>query len=116
MQHYETIDTREVDGFTIVLSVTPEDIHPRDVFDETIEDMQEMCRKIDNGTYEWFIARVQAYKKGVLLGTEYLGGNLYDSSRDFVDQSGGYYEDMTASAIAEAKKTLESLLTETQGA
>ena len=109
MQHFDIIDTREIDGFTIVLSVTPEDLHPRDLFDDSVDDIDEICRKIDNGTYDWFVARVQAFKNGIELGTDYLGGNLYDSCRDFIEQSGGYYEEMVQSAIAEAKKNIESL-------
>jgi hypothetical protein len=109
MQYYETIDTREVNGFTIILSVTPEDMHPRDSFDDTVDDIDEMCRKIDAGLLDWFIVRVQALKNGIELGTDYLGGNLYTSCRDFIEESGGYYQEMIDSAIDEAKKNIEAL-------
>ena len=109
-QHFNTIDTRTVQGFDIVCSTTWEDIHPSDVFDETPEDMAEMLRKIDNGLLSWFMVRVQAFKNGILLGTDYLGGNLYENESDFVTESGGYYEDMIESAIKEAKDNLSKLL------
>lgn len=109
MQHYQTIDTREIDGFTIVLSVTPEDIHPRDCFDDSVDDIDEICRKIDAGLLDWFVARVQAFKNGIELGNDYLGGNLYDSCAEFVEQSGGYYQDMINTAIDEAKKNIQAL-------
>ena len=109
MQHYETIHTEDVNGFHIMCSVTHEDTHPRDLFDDSIDDINEICRKIDNGTYVWFIARVEAFKEGILLGTSYVGGNLYDDVKDFIKD--GMYEDMMHEAINEAKRNLEMLYT-----
>jgi len=110
MKYFDTIDARTIDGFDIVCAVTPEDTHPRDSFDETPEDMAEMCRKIDLGLLDWFVVRVQAYRCGVLLGESYLGGNLYNNAREFVTESGGYYDDLIFEAIGEANKTLNSLV------
>jgi hypothetical protein len=93
-------------------SVTHEDLHPSDLFDDTVDDINEICRKIDNGTYTWFIARVEAYKHGILLGTSYIGGNLYEDVKEFI--SDGYYEDMMHEAMNEAKKNLE-MFYNTQG-
>ena len=109
MQYYETIHTEDVNGFHIMCSVTHEDTHPRDLFDDTIDDIDEMCRKIDNGSIVWFVARVEAFKHGILLGTSYLGGNLYDNVKDFIND--GSYEDMMQEAIQEAKKNLDMLYT-----
>jgi len=46
MRHYETIHTEDTRGFHVIFSVTPEDFHPRDCFDETVEDISEICSKI----------------------------------------------------------------------
>jgi hypothetical protein len=108
MTYWETIDEREHNGFLIVTSITHEDTHPRDQFEETPEDMAEMCRKIDNGLLSWFVVRVQAFKHGVLLGTDYLGGNLYENPSDFVKE-GGYYSDMVHTVTTEAANTIELL-------
>lgn len=102
---YETIKTEDTQGFHIVFSVRPEDMHPRDSFET--EDIEDICRKIDSGAYVWFIARVEAYRHGVLLATDYLGGCLYDNYQDFL--SDGYYEDMVSNVIAEATQTIEKL-------
>jgi hypothetical protein len=112
MQYYETIHTENKDGFQIVFSVTHEDTHPRDLFDETPEDMAQLCEKIDNGYYCWFIARVQAFRHGVLLADDYLGGNLYENYTDFIKQDNDYYEDMVSNVITEANKKI-ALLAET---
>lgn len=105
---YETIKTEDIRGFHIVFSAAPEDTHPRNSFDDSCHEIEDICRKIDNGTYVWFVARVQAYRHGVLLASDYLGGCLYDSFEDFM-QEGGYYEDMVNTVISEAKQTLAAL-------
>ena len=107
MKHYETIKTEDTQGFHVVCSVAYEDTHPRDLFDDSCHDVDEICRKIDDGTYVWFMVRVEAYKNGILLGTDYLGGCLYDNYQDFLND--GYYEDMVQQAIAEANANLDKL-------
>ena len=109
MQYYETIHTEDVNGFHIMCSITHEDTHPNDLYDDSCHDINEICRKIDNGTYTWFIARVEAFKSGILLGTSYLGGNLYEDVKEFIND--GMYEDMMHEALTEAKKNLEMLYT-----
>lgn len=104
--HYETIKTEDTQGFHIVFSAAPEDTHPSDSFEG--HDIEDICRKIDNGTYVWFVARVEAYRHGVLLASDYLGGCLYESFADFT-QEGGYYEDMVHNVITAAKSTLARL-------
>lgn len=106
-KHYETIKTEDTQGFHIVFSVGYEDTHPRDSFDDSCHDIDDICRKIDNGTYVWFVARVEAFRHGVLLASDYLGCCLYDSYGDFLQD--GYYEDMVSNVVAEAKQTLEKL-------
>ena len=108
MKHYETINNESVEGFDIVASIGYEDIHPADCFDDTVDDIDEICRKIDNGIYTWFVLRVEALKNGVVLGTSYLGGNLYENPNDVITD--GCYEDLKYEAITEAKETLAKLV------
>jgi hypothetical protein len=107
MIHYQQIHTHTSRGFHIVLSITPEDMHPSDSFDDSCDDIAEICRKINNGTCQWFCARVEAYKHGILLGTAYLGGNLYNDSREFITD--GCFDDMMDEAIGEAEANLAKL-------
>ena len=104
--HWETIHTEYREGFTITLSFAPETDNPRDHFDGGCEqDDDEIFRKIENGIYLWFVARVEASKAGVVLGTDYLGGCCYSGAKEFMAQD-GYFPDMVQSAISEAKKTI----------
>lgn len=105
--HYTTIHTETAHGFDIVLSITDEIESPRDMFDDTEEAMAELCKAIDSGSLAWFTARVQAFKAGVLLASEYIGGCLYASPIDFLKD--GYYADMVATVTKEANATIERL-------
>lgn len=106
MQHYTKHHTETVEGFEIVFSTAYETAHPRDQF--MPEDAPQICEDIDSGKYEWFVARVQAFKNGIELGTDYLGGCLYESPMQFVKDN-DYYSDMVQSAIKEAKANIQAL-------
>ena len=103
---WETIQTEHLDGFEIVFSVTPEDMPPD--WDETDEQKAETLRNIENGTWAYFVARVEAKKRGIVLGVDYLGGCCYDSPQKFVE-AGDYYKSMVDTAIAEARDIIKKL-------
>lgn len=107
--NYETIHTETAAGFDIVFSVTPETFPPDWDF-ESDQDRQDTLDRIERGDLAYFIARVQAYKHGVLLGTEYLGGCCYDSPQQFVNAS-DYYGDMVDQVVAEAREKISQLCT-----
>jgi len=98
-QYYDTISEFERDGFTVIVDKTYEDFNPRDHFES--DDMDEILRKIDNGTYEWFMLRVRVLVEGLELGSHYLGGCLYEDAREVL--SDGTAEDCIGEAMTEAK-------------
>ena len=98
-QYYDTISEFERDGFTVIVDKTYEDFNPRDHFEA--DDMDEILRKIDNGTYEWFMLRVRVLVEGLELGSHYLGGCLYEDARDVLTD--GTAEDCIGEALKEAK-------------
>jgi hypothetical protein len=100
-QYYDTIAEFERDGFTVIVDKTYEDINPRDSFDDSVTDINEILRKIDNGTYEWFMLRVRVLVEGLELGSAYLGGCLYEDAREVL--SDGTAEDFIDEAMKEAK-------------
>ena len=105
MSHYDLIERFERDGFTVIVDKTYEDINPRDHFEA--DDMDEILRKIDNGTYEWFMLRVRVLVEGLELGSAYLGGCLYEDPREVL--SDGTAEDFIAEAMVEAKSQVYRL-------
>jgi GH15 family glucan-1,4-alpha-glucosidase len=98
-QYYDTISEFERDGFTVIVDKTYEDFNPRDHFEA--DDIDEILRKIDNGTYEWFMLRVRVLVEGLELGSHYLGGCLYEDARDVLTD--GTAEDCIGEALKEAK-------------
>ena len=97
MRHWDTLDRRIHKGFDIVIDTSYEDIHPRDLFDTECDDVDEICRKIDAGIYDWFMVRVRAMVDGIEMSSSYLGGCLYESRSDFLKE-----EDMVSDLIDEA--------------
>jgi hypothetical protein len=98
-QYYDTISEFERDSFTVIVDKTYEDINPRDQFEA--DDIDEILRKIDNGTYEWFMLRVRVLVEGLELGSHYLGGCLYSDAREVLTD--GTAEDCIGEALKEAK-------------
>jgi hypothetical protein len=98
-QYYDTIAAFDRDGFTVIVDKTYEDFNPRDHFEA--DDIDEILRKIDNGTYEWFMLRVRVLVEELELGSHYLGGCLYEDARDVLTD--GTAEDCIGEALKEAK-------------
>jgi hypothetical protein len=101
MRYYDTIAEFERNGYDIIVDKTYEDMHPRDSFDDSCHDIQEICRKIDNGTYDWFMLRVRVMVEGLELSSEYLGGCLYSDAREVLTD--GIAEDLIDQALEQAK-------------
>jgi len=105
--YYDELARYERDGFTVIVDKTYEDMHPRDSFDDSCHDIDEICRKIDNGTYDWFMLRVRVMVEGLELGSSYLGGCLYSDARDILTD--GVAEDCIWEALNEAKPRVYAL-------
>ena len=104
--YWEESHRETAEGFDIVLSVTPDDTPPD--WDETEEERADTLRRIENGTLAYFIARVEAKKEGITLGTAHLHGCCYDSVAQFV-KDGDYYGDMVDRAVKEARAVIARL-------
>ena len=109
----ELMHTEEVDGFTVKWFRCEEDATPGESFNYDDEQMAELYRDIDAGQLEWFAVRVSAYKAGVELADDYLGGCCYESFAAFLAESEngceGYATDMRANVIRDAKAKIAEL-------
>jgi len=107
MRYYDELAQYERDGFTVIVDKTYEDMHPRDSFDDSCHDIDEICRDIDRGHLDWFMLRVRILVEGLELSSEYLGGCLYEDAREiFTD---GTAEDLIDQAMTDAKKQVYRL-------
>jgi len=98
-QHYVPIAQFTQGGFDIIVDKTWEDLNPRDHFE--MDDVAEIERKIDNGTYDWFMLRVRVMLDGHEFGSDYLGGCLYEHAAEVM--ADGAAEQCVLTAIAEAR-------------
>jgi hypothetical protein len=102
MRYYDHLATLQRDGFEIIVDKTWEDLNPRDQFDESCCDIEEIIKDIDRGHLDWFMLRVRALVDGHELGSAYLGGMLYEDPSECLTD--GSAEDMICEAIEEAKR------------
>jgi hypothetical protein len=108
MRYYDTLATYDRAGFEIIVDKTYEDLSPRDLFDDTVSDIDEIIKDIDRGHLDWFMLRVRALVDGHELGSAYLGGMLYEDPSECLTD--GSAEDMIYEAIEEAKKEARRLV------
>ena len=106
-RYYDTIAEFTRDGFDIIVDKTYEDLNPRDSFDDSCHDIDEIIKDIDRGHLEWFMLRVRVLVEGLELGSAYLGGCLYEDPREGL--SDGTAEDFIDEAMKEAKPKVYAL-------
>ena len=107
MRYYDTLAQFERDGYDIIVDKTYEDLNPRDSFDDSVCDIDEIIKDIDRGHLEWFMLRVRVLVEGLELGSAYLGGCLYEDPREILTD--GTAEDFIAEAMVEAKSQVYRL-------
>ena len=106
-RYYDTLAEFERDGYDIIVDKTYEDLNPRDSFDDSVCDVDEIIKDIDRGHLEWFMLRVRVLVEGLELGSAYLGGCLYEDPREILTD--GTAEDFIAEAMVEAKSRVYRL-------
>lgn len=106
-RYYDEIASFERDGFFIIVDKSYEDLNPRDCFDDTVSDIDEIIKDIERGHLDWFMLRVRAMVDGYELGTAYLGGCLYEDPKEVL--SDGTADDLISEALIEAKRDVYRL-------
>ena len=112
MRHYDELARLERDGFEIIVDKTWEDLNPRDCFDWTEEEMDQLIKDIDQGKYDWFMLRARALVDGHEMGSSYLGGMLYEDPMECLTD--GVAEDCIQDALNEAKRQVWPLMRQLQ--
>ena len=103
MQRYYDVLLEETRGqFDIVVDKTWEDISPWDLFDDSITDIKEICRKIDDHQLDWFMLRARVFYAGVELASDIMGGFLYKDAREVLKD--GVAEDLIENVLDDARK------------
>lgn len=66
---------------------------------------QETLDNLESGFWTCFDSKVKVTLDGVEIAADYLGESVYENPSDFRADS-GYFRDMVASAISDARKVL----------
>ena len=106
-RHYTELARLEREGFDVIVDKTWEEDPVSICFDDSCWDIEDIERKINSGVYDWFMLRVRALVDGHELGSSYLGGCLYEDSREVLTD--GTAEDQILMALEEARTAVGSL-------
>jgi hypothetical protein len=101
-RHYDEIDSFERAGFTVIVDKTYEDIDPWDQLSECFDSKEQLYADIESGKYDWFMLRVRIMVDEYDLASEFLGGCLYENSREVLTD--GTAEDLIAQAMITARR------------
>ena len=107
MRQYETLARFEREGFDVIVDKTWEEDPVSICFDDSCWDIADIERKINSGVYDWFMLRVRVLVDGHELGSAYLGGCLYEDSREVLTD--GVAEDQILMALEEARRAVGPL-------
>jgi hypothetical protein len=107
MRYYDILATYERNGYEIIVDKSYEDLNPRDCFDDSCIDIEEIIKDIDRGHLDWFMLRVRVLVEGLELSSEYLGGCLYEDPREVLTD--GTAEDIIDQAMTYAKQRVYML-------
>jgi hypothetical protein len=107
MRHWDELARYEREGFEVIVDKSWEDISPYDLFDDSVTDIAEICRKIDSYDLDWFMLRARVMLDGHELGEHICGGFLYEDARETLKD--GMAEDMIHAAMEEARKEVVRL-------
>jgi hypothetical protein len=101
-RYYDTLLEEDRGQFHVIVDKTWEDLHPKDCFDDSVTDIQEICEKIDRGSLDWFMLRCRVFYEGVELAEDFIGGFLYEDAREILKD--GVAEDIIEETIRQARE------------
>lgn len=96
----------ERDGFIICFEANDETDSIKSNFKNSGLKKSEIAtleRRLGQGQAVWFQATVSAWRDGVCLAEEHLGGCYYDKFESFYRAKGDYFDDMADAVIRQAK-------------
>lgn len=114
-----TIRQFQTKNFSVIVDALPEED-----LDLSFDDDGSVAEGLESGKFIAFVARARVFFHGEEIGTDYLGGCIYESLEAFMDhrecgranrkweaegqsgRCGSYFSDMIHEAIAEARKHL----------
>jgi hypothetical protein len=115
MRHWDELLREPRGGFEVVVDKSWEDIPLDHLFDTSTDpdtgrpyyDVEDMARKIDRCELDYFMLRARVLLDGHELGSDIVGGFLYEDAREVLKD--GMAEDLIYAAMEEARKEARRL-------
>ena len=101
MRYWDELLREQRGDLEIVVDKSWEDCSIRDLFDDTVFDIEEMQEKVNSGDLDWFMLRARVFVEGLEVGDAIVGGFMYEDARETLRD--GTAEDLVQQAIDEAK-------------
>jgi hypothetical protein len=101
MRYWDELLREQRGDLEIVVDKSWEDCSIRDLFDDTVFDIEEMQDKVNSGELDWFMLRARVFVEGLEVGDAIVGGFMYEDARETLRD--GTAEDLIYQAIEEAK-------------
>ncbi len=101
MRYWDELLREERGDLEIVVDKSWEDCSIRDLFDDTVFDIEDMQEKVNSGELDWFMLRARVFVEGLEVGDAIVGGFMYEDAREVLKD--GTAEDLIYQAIEEAK-------------
>ena len=113
MRYWHEVKRFKQEQFDVIVDWTYEEVPIRDMFDETVFDIEDMERRHNAGTDTHYVARVRFLYDGVEMGCATLGSCYAygcDPEDDINDGISGYLEDLMEEAESEARERAVEML------
>ena len=109
--HRIEYENKDFQPFSIRLDYCDEDISLQDIykFDDDPEWVDKTAQEIQDGTKYFVVIRAKVYLAGVEVGSNSLGGLLFDSTEQMESMMRLDFEGIIAEAVANAKHNLKKM-------
>jgi hypothetical protein len=93
------IKSEEVGSFEVKYYWDYEWIAIKDLFDDTVDDIEDIERKVDNGDLWWIVASAKVFLDGAEIGSASIGGILLNSIDDLTDSESYILDDIKIESL-----------------
>lgn len=92
------------DQFIVEIAFAPDDTQLDLLFDTEMPGYAEMIERLESGSLQHMICRVQALYDGKVLGESYLGSIVAESPREWLDSDTDYVDALVEEAVDQARQ------------
>ena len=94
----------DVDQFIVEIAFAPDDTQLDLIFDTEMPGYDEMIERLESGSLQHMICRVQAKYDGKVMGEAYLGSIVAESGAKWLESDRDYADSLVDEAVDGARK------------